>query len=75
MTFKFFRLRGIERELAKLNANLELIMIHSLGITPHSTKKVTSLDVEETTVEYLDEGDDFEREIKEKLGRVKETVE
>ena len=75
MTFKFFRLRGIERELSRLNANLELIMIHALNITPHSSKKITSSDLDETSVEYLDEGDDFEREIKEKMGRAKEEVE
>lgn len=75
MTVNFYRLRGIERELARLNSNLELILIHALNITPHQSTKPTSKDVEDTSVEYLDEGDDFEREIKEKLGRVREPVE
>lgn len=74
MTFKIFRLRGIERELSRLNSNLELLMIHVLKINPTSSGKMPK-DTEEATVDYTDEFADFEAELKEKMGKVPQGVE
>ena len=34
MEINIYRLRGVERELRRLNDNLELILLHTLGLTP-----------------------------------------
>ena len=65
MTINVYRLRGVEKELRRLNENFELYLSHVCGVTPSSVKRKN---VEgETGVSYTDEEQDAVREIEEIL--------
>lgn len=70
MNIKFYRLRGIEKQLERLNDNLELIMLNELNISTRS-KSIDSPDVSE--VMYVDEEEDAVREMKDKMRGEKES--
>lgn len=73
MDINIYKLAGVEKQLKRLNDNLELIMLHSLNISPVSAARTKS--TEESAVTYTDERDDAEREFLEEMGRMEKVQE
>ncbi len=70
MEFNIYRLRGVERELKRLNENFELLLKHAYDINPVQKKKRDEVVLEDTAVIYTNEEEDARREILEAVGKM-----
>lgn len=70
MEVNIFRLRGVEKELKRLNDNIELLLEHVYDITPHRRKQAKPVGLNDTEVVYTDEEEDARREYLEAIGKL-----
>lgn len=70
MEISLYRLRGVEKELKRLNANFELYLEHVCHITPHGAKRERDIVLEDTEVIYTNEEEDARRELLEAIGKM-----
>lgn len=70
MQINVYRLRGVEKELKRLNANFELYLEHVCRITPHGAKRERDIVLEDTEVIYTNEEEDARRELLEAIGKM-----
>lgn len=69
MEVNIYRLRGVEKELNRLNDNIELLLEHVYDITPHRRRKTAPVGLNDTEVVYTNEEEDARREYLEAIGK------